>query len=362
MEFKLKTLTPIWTGGVKRNDNTIIHLTGFKGGIRWWYETLIRGLDHYACDPTSNDKSCKIETKALDLSSSPLLQVKKFICPACYLFGCTGWSGKFILRLTVQSTDKQINSLSSCGIPFKLHFIERKTFEKAEEYLLTMTLKLIVNYGAIGGKTVLKPSEKDFKNSENYGGGRHRDYGIFDVFRDKNGNNISGISPSTIYSGEVKNEVDVYLNAFDKPMLKNERDWPNLKNFWFVKDDCIRRDEHNKIVSRDNNGKYFNAPSELAVFSGGFISREKDKFSKLDAYKTVNAASKKIFSFHGIKPDAVIKDNETLLPSDGRVIQGIRRCFGYAKKDMLDAIIKLIEDNSKLKGKIKKGMEVLNEL
>lgn len=363
MEFKLKTLTPVWTGGVKRGDNTILHLTGIKGGIRWWYEALMRGLNHYACDPTSND-NCKLETKVLDRNSPSLLKIKKLICPACYLFGCTGWSGKFIIRLTEQTTDRQIDSLSSGGIPFKLYFIEKKTFEKAERHLLMMTLKLIIKYGAMGGKTVLKPSEKDYKNIAEYGGGRHLDYGIVDTFRDESGNDISGIPSITIYAGEMKNEVDVYLNTFVKSASNNKPDWPDLKNFWFVKGDCIRRNEHNKIANRDTNGIYTNNPPELSVFLGGFISKDKGKFSgkSQNTYKDINAASKKIFSFHGIKPDAKINDKETLKPSDKRVILGIKRCFGYAQKDTLDEVVKLIESNSQLKGKIKKGMEVLNEL
>ena len=44
MEFKLRALTDIWTGGVDHRNGDKLHLSGIKGSIRWWYETLVRGL------------------------------------------------------------------------------------------------------------------------------------------------------------------------------------------------------------------------------------------------------------------------------------------------------------------------------
>jgi len=80
LEIKLKTLTPIWTGGVDR-DCDRLHETSIIGSLRWWYEALIRGLGGKACDPTN--------TKCED----------KDHCAACELFGCTGWSRKFRLEI-----------------------------------------------------------------------------------------------------------------------------------------------------------------------------------------------------------------------------------------------------------------------
>ncbi len=41
LAVKIKTLTPIWTGGV---DGTMdrIHETGILGSLRWWYEAIVR--------------------------------------------------------------------------------------------------------------------------------------------------------------------------------------------------------------------------------------------------------------------------------------------------------------------------------
>jgi len=77
---KIKALTPIWTGDAER-ENTELRETGTIGSLRWWYEALIRGLGGRACDPT--DSKCE----------------GKNHCDACELFGCTGWSRKFILHV-----------------------------------------------------------------------------------------------------------------------------------------------------------------------------------------------------------------------------------------------------------------------
>lgn len=84
MEIKIKTLTPLWTGGVDQTCDRL-HETGLIGSLRWWYEALIRGLGGNACDPTS-DNRC------------PMDDGKR--CAACELFGCTGWARKFRLKVT----------------------------------------------------------------------------------------------------------------------------------------------------------------------------------------------------------------------------------------------------------------------
>lgn len=83
-EFKVtfKTLTPIWTGNAER-ESTQLRETGIIGSLRWWYESLVRGLGGYACDPTS-DNRCP------DKDGNH--------CDACELFGCTGWARKFIFH------------------------------------------------------------------------------------------------------------------------------------------------------------------------------------------------------------------------------------------------------------------------
>jgi len=55
LEMTLQTLTPLWTGGVDQTCDRL-HETGLIGGLRWWYEALVRGLGGYACDPRSDDR------------------------------------------------------------------------------------------------------------------------------------------------------------------------------------------------------------------------------------------------------------------------------------------------------------------
>ena len=60
-ELKIKTLTPIWTGGVEGKCDRL-HETGIIGSMRWWYEAIVRGLGGYACDPTGEGR-CELTGK-----------------------------------------------------------------------------------------------------------------------------------------------------------------------------------------------------------------------------------------------------------------------------------------------------------
>ena len=86
MNITLKTLTPLWTGGVETGKMDRLRETGLLGSLRWWYEAIVRGLGGYACDPTSEDRCPDKDGKH---------------CAACELFGCTGWQRRF--RLVIDS-------------------------------------------------------------------------------------------------------------------------------------------------------------------------------------------------------------------------------------------------------------------
>lgn len=87
--INIKTLTPLWTGGVERNSDRPRE-TGLLGSLRWWYEGIIRGMGGHACDPVEDD--CEYDTRK---KAPP----EKQLCPACLLFGCTGWRRRFRLAL-----------------------------------------------------------------------------------------------------------------------------------------------------------------------------------------------------------------------------------------------------------------------
>ena len=68
-ELILKTLTPLWTGGIDTTVADRLHETGIIGSLRWWYEAILRGCGVEICDPTT--QSCAG-------------------CAACQAYGMTG--------------------------------------------------------------------------------------------------------------------------------------------------------------------------------------------------------------------------------------------------------------------------------
>ncbi len=84
LEIKLKTITPLWTGGADRQADQL-HVTGIMGSLRWWYEVLVRGLGGWACDPSKH--GCQYDSK----------EPHSGLCDVCKVFGATGWSRRFRL-------------------------------------------------------------------------------------------------------------------------------------------------------------------------------------------------------------------------------------------------------------------------
>ncbi len=100
LEVKIKTLTPLWTGGV---DGTCdrLHVSGLIGSMRYWYEAIVRGVGGYACDPSQGGGCTYLPYDA----KYPEKTGAKSICAACYLFGATGWSRLFRLSATAKATE-----------------------------------------------------------------------------------------------------------------------------------------------------------------------------------------------------------------------------------------------------------------
>ena len=92
VQVKIKTLTPIYTGGTD-NRSEQIHATGIMGSLRWWYEAILRGYGLRACDPTSH--SCIYD-------SSKEKSIKEQLCSACQIFGATGYARRFSLEVIPQ--------------------------------------------------------------------------------------------------------------------------------------------------------------------------------------------------------------------------------------------------------------------
>ncbi|MFN3325413.1 MAG: type III-B CRISPR module RAMP protein Cmr1 [Bryobacteraceae bacterium] len=88
MDLNLTPLTPIWTGDTDGISSSL-RITGLMGSLRWWFEGIVRALSRYACDPA--EKACQYDP-------DPKKNPRHGLCPACWLFGTTGWSRRF--RLT----------------------------------------------------------------------------------------------------------------------------------------------------------------------------------------------------------------------------------------------------------------------
>ena len=103
MEIKLKTLTPIWTGGVEAGKMDRIHETGIIGSLRWWYEVIVRGLGGEVCDPTKH--KCRFDPEKYRKSEAVVRRQRLLeagVCDACQVFGTTGWQRRF--RLVVEES------------------------------------------------------------------------------------------------------------------------------------------------------------------------------------------------------------------------------------------------------------------
>ncbi|MCL5962110.1 MAG: type III-B CRISPR module RAMP protein Cmr1 [Chloroflexi bacterium] len=183
MEFTIKALTPIWTGGVETGRIDRIHETGIIGSLRWWYEVILRGLGADVCDPTSDkpEHRCRFDAEAYQKSlrdgyekSVSLLAGLQNVCPVCRLFGCTGWKRRFELSAIVfpspltpfwlATLDQpgnlnhwwltqvfQADNSTVCFGDLTLRARFMRGYEKFEDVLKAL-LSLMAQYGAIGSR------------------------------------------------------------------------------------------------------------------------------------------------------------------------------------------------------------------
>ena len=234
-EYRLEALTDIWTGDINRKNTRLI-TTGLLGSIRWWFEVLVRGLGGHACDPTSRH-SCPKQVR--DEKSK---QKQERHCVICELFGCTGWARKF--RFQARLENEQGGSKDGpieCGDIILLRFIELRPIRPEEWTLLDATLRLIADYGAIGGKTVLKPSKESEREDEEH----HKDYGLVHLIE------FPPQLPKTEFA-----KVKKYIDKWQGPPANNRNiAWASLQNFWFVKGEYLARKKakdstFNKVLCR----------------------------------------------------------------------------------------------------------------
>ncbi|MGQ9631548.1 MAG: type III-B CRISPR module RAMP protein Cmr1 [bacterium] len=231
---KLRTLVPIWTGDVDRRSD-LVKETGLVGSLRWWYEALVRGLGGYSCDPTENDR-CTFDDGAYASGGSE--DGLRDVCPACRLFGCTGWSAKFRFLVGDQKGGMDPVNLNSPNAAFQFKFVELKPLLKEERWLLQKTLWLIDKYGSIGGRMTLKPP-------------RMPDYGLVKVIENL---------PNT--NGKLdRRGIEAWLEEIleRSPTMQRKleampHEYPDLRYFFFNPGYWLDMQKMNQLVKADPSG------------------------------------------------------------------------------------------------------------
>jgi len=279
LTITLKTLTPLWTGGV---DGTCdrLHETGLIGSLRWWYEALVRGLGGYACDPTSEDRCPDKDGNR---------------CVACELFGCTGWGRKFRLEAPAEVELVQIRGNLKAikqGQEIEVKIVPLRPMAEEEWCLLQATFRLISEYGAIGGKTVFKPSDEKSRAGEFH----HLDFGLVQIQTQN----------WTCEKSLDLDNVKSYLTS-DKWRKGDPKEysWASLENFWCVQGRYLARQNGNTSTFNQVIGRKQPKSQAQQIEQGNVNEWLAGKQQE----------SKKVFSFKG--PD------------------GKGRTFGFVKPDLV---------------------------
>lgn len=227
--YELKALTDIWTGDAAGKGERLIS-TGLLGSIRWWFEVVIRGLSGSACDPTTDGNRCP------DARKKP--KEPGHHCVVCELFGCTDWARKFRFDVLEEGGKAQQHKIGA-NQRFQLRFTPLRPILHEEWALLDVTIRLIADYGAIGGKTVLKPSDEPNRQNAFH----HKDFGLIET--------VDRVAPVG-----TEQQLRRYVN--DSRWRRAGHDdfaWASLLNFWCVKGRYLARqnEKHstfNRVIGR----------------------------------------------------------------------------------------------------------------
>ena len=255
--YELTAKTDLWTGNANREPNRLI-ITGLLGSIRWWFEVLVRGLNGHACDPTRTQ--CEGRSH----------------CVVCELFGCTGWARKFRFEVLDKDGNVQADQIQIEKEPnFSLRFTPLRPIRVEEWSLLDATLHLIAEYGAIGGKTVFKPSDESGRENEPH----HRDFGLIDIVS----------SPSSVQAPH--DDLKKYLSQWQK-LDHGDFAWASLRHFWCVNGQTLTRQGNNtssfnRVIKRPE-------PKQQSSQGDSWLAGYRPK---PNPRRKIEAESKKVFSF-----------------------------------------------------------------
>jgi len=268
LTWELKAASDLWTGDIDGKSSGLV-TTGLLGSIRWWFEVLVRGLGGSACDPSAKGKNC---------------QDRKH-CVVCELFGCTGWARKFRFDVLSAKDEVQRDPIKK-GQAFKLRFTPLRAIQPQEWALLDLSLSLIAGYGAIGGKTVYKPSDEEGRQ----GKAHHQDFGLIEITTRPGG--VPACS---------EQELKEYLRKGWSPVNQQRFAWASLANFWCVQERYLTRQRKEKssfnaVLGREElkrDGQKLVTQKDKKEEKNG--AKEPETSSKWLAGET--GVSKKVFSF-----------------------------------------------------------------
>jgi len=282
VNITFRTLTPLWTGGVDQTCDRL-HETGLIGSLRWWYEAMVRGLGGYACDPTSEDR-CEYAPRKPD-------PPEKQLCAACYLFGCTGWGRKF--RLQVLSTPELVAidniEVIKDGQAIGIQPIPLRPISEEEWCLLQLTLRLIDEYGAMGGKTIFKPSDELGRGDQFH----HRDLGSVEIEFAQEWSCAKSLD-------ELRNFVQKGWRKGKHKIDEHDCFWASLTNFWCVKGRYLARQNvqqssFNLVLGRKQDKSEKERQGRRIIRWSDLLENRDDAVSQWLAGR--QQESKKVFSF-----------------------------------------------------------------
>lgn len=158
LKITLKTLTPLWTGGVDQTCDRL-HETGLIGSLRWWYEVLVRGLGGYACDPTEHSCTFDEEKYRKSIAGDERQRLRDAgLCDTCQLFGATGWARRF--RLSVSASNITSQGPDGTKQPGGKRFKRNSTTDRPSWYFRkgcggTFTLSILPIHKGFDPQTIL---------------------------------------------------------------------------------------------------------------------------------------------------------------------------------------------------------------
>lgn len=231
-QLKLRTLSAIHTGGVDRRSREV-RTSGIMGGLRWWYEALVRGMGGYACDPTEPD-SCAFDAEAYR-QTGRIEDGLREVCPACRVFGCTGWRRKFNLVITNADGMPGELRLDRPGIDFGVRLVLRRPLIEEERWLLSRTLYVIDRYGSLGGRTTMKPP-------------KFPDFGLIKMVQ-----NIRSDREYRAVAAWLKDQ-GTRSEEMSRKMENIPPEYPNVQYFFFNRGYWLDRQRMNDVVAADPTG------------------------------------------------------------------------------------------------------------